>query len=189
LALPALIHGFGGAETIAFAAEFAFWGGGAGALLAGTRLGLRQFLAATREACFADGDARATGAFGATGAFRTTLTADWTSFSDALASPSDKVKNLGKRHTTVVGFQRRQNVRLKQFLYFPSVVSNPFHLGFEDLNRTPASREESFSGPGFVRVEPPEPDASFLEIGCNLEVVQMEPPREDGIGVAFFQGI
>ena len=37
-ALAALIQGFGGAETIAFAAEFAFRGGGAGALLAGTRL-------------------------------------------------------------------------------------------------------------------------------------------------------
>jgi hypothetical protein len=33
-----LIQGFGGADAIAFAAEFAFWGGGAGALLAGTRL-------------------------------------------------------------------------------------------------------------------------------------------------------
>jgi hypothetical protein len=40
-----LVHGFGGADTIAFSAEFAFRGGGAGALLAGTRLGLRQFLA------------------------------------------------------------------------------------------------------------------------------------------------
>jgi len=37
-ALAALIQGFGGAETIAFAAEFAFRGGGAGALFAGTRL-------------------------------------------------------------------------------------------------------------------------------------------------------
>jgi hypothetical protein len=41
-ALAALIQGFGGADTIAFAAEFAFWGG-AGGLLAGTRLGFRQF--------------------------------------------------------------------------------------------------------------------------------------------------
>jgi hypothetical protein len=61
-----LIQGFGGAETIAFAAEFAFWGAGAGALLAGARLGLRQFLAAAGEAGLADGDAGATGAFGAT---------------------------------------------------------------------------------------------------------------------------
>src|ERR1700719_3375931 len=45
-ALAALIQGFGGAETIAFAAQFAFRGGGARALLAGTRLGLGQFLAA-----------------------------------------------------------------------------------------------------------------------------------------------
>jgi hypothetical protein len=36
--LTALIESFRGAETIAFAAEFAFRGGGAGALLAGTRL-------------------------------------------------------------------------------------------------------------------------------------------------------
>jgi hypothetical protein len=36
--LPALIQGFGGTETIAFAAQFAFRGGGAGALLAGARL-------------------------------------------------------------------------------------------------------------------------------------------------------
>jgi len=64
--LAALIQGFGGAETIAFAAEFAFGGGGAGALFAGTGLGFRQFLAAAGEADFADGDAGATGAFGAT---------------------------------------------------------------------------------------------------------------------------
>jgi hypothetical protein len=64
--LAALIHGFGGAEAVAFAAEFAFWSEGAGALLAGTRFGFRQFLAPAGEAGFADGDARATGAFGAT---------------------------------------------------------------------------------------------------------------------------
>ena len=43
--LPALIQGFGGADTVAFSAQFAFRGGGAGALLAGTRLCLGQFLA------------------------------------------------------------------------------------------------------------------------------------------------
>jgi hypothetical protein len=61
-----LIHGFRGAETIAFSAQFAFWGGRAGALFAGTRLGLCQFLAAPGEASFADGDAGAAGAFCAT---------------------------------------------------------------------------------------------------------------------------
>lgn len=65
-ALAALIQGFGGADTIAFAAQFALWSGRAGALLAGTRLGLRQFLPLAGEAGFADGDAGATGAFGAT---------------------------------------------------------------------------------------------------------------------------
>src|SRR3954464_13097996 len=64
-ALAALIQGFGGADAIAFAAEFTFWGRGAGALFAGTRLGLRQFLATTGETGFADGDAGASGAFGA----------------------------------------------------------------------------------------------------------------------------
>ena len=44
MALAALIQGFGGADTIAFAAQFAFRGGGAGALLVGTRLGFRLFL-------------------------------------------------------------------------------------------------------------------------------------------------
>jgi len=39
-----LIQGLGGAEAIAFAAQFAFRGWRAGALLAGTRRGLRQFL-------------------------------------------------------------------------------------------------------------------------------------------------
>jgi hypothetical protein len=63
-ALAALIQGFGGAEAVAFAAELAFRGRGAGALLAGTRLGLGQSLAAAGEAGFADGDASATGAFG-----------------------------------------------------------------------------------------------------------------------------
>jgi hypothetical protein len=58
-----LIQGFGGADTIAFSAQFAFRGGGAGALLAGTRFGFRQFLAPAGEAGFADGDAGATGAF------------------------------------------------------------------------------------------------------------------------------
>ena len=66
LALAALIHGFGGADTIAFSAQFAFWGGRAGALLAGTRLGFCQFLAAAGKAGFPDVDAGATGAFGAT---------------------------------------------------------------------------------------------------------------------------
>jgi hypothetical protein len=69
LALAALIQGFGGADTIAFSAQFAFRGGRAGALLAGARLGLRQFLAPTGEAGFPDGDA------GATSAFRATLAA------------------------------------------------------------------------------------------------------------------
>jgi hypothetical protein len=64
--LSALIQGFGGADAISFAAQFALRGGGAGALLAGTRLGFCQFLAPTGEAGFADGDAGATGAFGAT---------------------------------------------------------------------------------------------------------------------------
>jgi hypothetical protein len=53
-ALAALVQGFRGAETIAFAAEFAFRGGGAGALLAGARLGFRQFLASAGEAGFKD---------------------------------------------------------------------------------------------------------------------------------------
>ena len=65
-ALSALIESFCGADVISFSAQFAFRGGGAGALLAGTRLGLRQFLAPAGEAGFADGDAGATGAFGAT---------------------------------------------------------------------------------------------------------------------------
>src|SRR5205807_6426963 len=67
--LAALIQGFRGADTIAFAAQFAFRRGSAGALLAGTRLGLGQFLAAAGEAGLPDGDA------GATGAFRATLAA------------------------------------------------------------------------------------------------------------------
>lgn len=44
-ALAVLIQGFGGADTIAFSAQFAFQGGRSGALLAGTRLGFCQFLA------------------------------------------------------------------------------------------------------------------------------------------------
>jgi len=64
-----LVHGFRGADTVAFSAQFAFRGGSAGALLAGTRLGLGQFLAPAGEASFPDGDA------GASSAFRTTLAA------------------------------------------------------------------------------------------------------------------
>src|SRR5213082_479121 len=86
----------------------------------------------------------------------------------SLAALSDSVKNFAKRHATVVGSQRGQNVRLKQFLDFPSVVFDPFHLGVEDVKRAAAPRDEFFSGPGFVRFKPPKPDPGSLEIGCDL---------------------
>lgn len=54
LALAVLIQGLGGAEAIAFAAEFAFRSGGAGALFAGTWLrqgyGVANVAAANRKA-------------------------------------------------------------------------------------------------------------------------------------------
>ena len=64
--LPALIERFGGAQVIAFAAQFAVRRRRSRALLARTRLGFGRFLPLAREAYFPDSNAGATGSFGAT---------------------------------------------------------------------------------------------------------------------------
>lgn len=62
----ALIESFGGAEVIAFAAQFTFRRRRAGTLLAWAWLSLCHLLALARETRFPDIDARATGALSAT---------------------------------------------------------------------------------------------------------------------------